>query len=132
MSFDVFVQDIPASAKSVDEIREDFVPKPIGTRSAVVASISKVAPEVKFSSPEWGTIDGDGYRLDVNLGLNDPVTTFAFHLYGGEEGLFIIADILGELGARALAPGTESGLFELDRTTEAFLRWREYRNKLTT
>ena len=41
MSFDIFVQDIPAPAKSVDEIPEDFVPKPIGARSAVVASISK-------------------------------------------------------------------------------------------
>jgi hypothetical protein len=130
MSFDIFVQDIPAAAKSVDEIPEDFVPKPIGTRSAVVLAISKVAPEIKFSSPEWGTIEGDDYSIDVNLGLNDPVTAFAFHLYGGEGGLLIIADILDELGARAFAPGTESGLFEIDRTTEAFLRWQEYRNKL--
>ena len=130
MSFDIFVQDIPGAAKSVDEIPEDFVPKPIGARSAVIASISKVAPEIKFSSPEWGTIDGDGYRIDVNLGLNDPVTTFALHLYGGKGGLFITADILDELGARAFAPGTESGLFELDRTTEVFLRWRQYRDQV--
>ena len=130
MSFDIFVQDIPVAAKSVDEIPEDFVPKPIGARSAVVASISKVAPEVNFSSPGWGTIDGNGYRIDVNLGLSDPLTTFALHLYGGEGGLFIIADILDELGARAFAPGTESGLFELDRTTDAYLRWREYRNQI--
>lgn len=129
MSFDIFVQDIPAAAKSVDEIPDDFVPKPIGARSAVVASISKVAPEVRFSNPEWRTIDSDDYRIDVNLGLNDPITTFAFHLYGGKEGLFIIADILDELGTRAFAPGTKSGLFDLDRTTEAFLRWREYHNK---
>ena len=74
----------------------------------MVASISKVAPEVRFSNPEWGTIDGDDYRIDVNLGLNDPITTFAFHLYGGKEGLFIIADILDELGTRAFAPGTKS------------------------
>ena len=81
MSFDIFVQDIPAAAKSVDEIPADFVPKPIGTRTAVVASLSKVAPKVNFSSPAWGTIDGDGYQIEINLGLDDPVTTFAFHLY---------------------------------------------------
>lgn len=130
MSFDIFVQDIPAAAKSVDEIPEDFVPKPIGARSAVVASISEVAPEVKFSSPEWGTIDGEGYSIEVNLGLDDPVTGFACHLYGDERGLFLIAAILDELGVRAFAPGTESGLFEVDRTSEAFLRWREYRNQV--
>jgi len=130
MSFDIFVQDIPAAVKSVDEIPEDFVPKPIAARSAVVAAISKVAPEVKFYSPEWGTIDGDSYRIDVNLGLNDPVTAFAFHLHGGEGGLFLVADILNELGLRAFAPGTESGLFEVDRTSEAFLWWQQYRNQV--
>jgi hypothetical protein len=53
MSFDIFVQDIPAAVKSVGEIPEDVVPKPVAARSAVVAAISKVAPEVKFYSPEW-------------------------------------------------------------------------------
>ena len=130
MSFDIFVQDIPAAAKNVHDIPADFVPKPIGARSVVVASIRKVAPGVRFSSPEWGTIDGDGYSIEVNLGLDDPVTGFTFHLYGGEVGLFLVADILDELGVRAFTSGTDSGLFEVDRTSEGFLQWQKYRNQV--
>jgi hypothetical protein len=55
---------------------------------------------------------------------------FAFHLRGGEEGLFVVAEILAALGVRAFAPGTESGLFELDRASEAFLRWRACRDQV--
>jgi hypothetical protein len=130
MSFDVFVQDIPASAKSTDDIPDDFVPKPIGARSTVVAAIRKVAPEVKFADPAWATIDGDDYSIELNLGHEDPVTAFAFHVRGGEDGLFLVADILTELDLRAFAPGTESGLFELDRSREAFLRWRDFRGRV--
>src|SRR5262249_1698501 len=130
MSFDIFVQDIPAEAQSADEIPEDFEPKPIGSRDAVLAAIRRVAPEVNFASPEWGTYDGDGCSLEVGLGLDDPMNGFAFHLRGNEEGLFLVADILNELGVRAFAPGTESGLFEVDRASEAFLRWRQYRHHI--
>lgn len=130
MSFDVFVQDIPASAKSRDDIPDDFEPKPIGARSTVIAAIRKVAPEVKFADPAWGTIDGDSYSIEVNVGLEDPVTSFAFYVREGEDALFLVADILAELGVRAFAPGTESGLFELHRSREAFVRWREFRDRV--
>src|SRR5262245_49261749 len=107
MSFDIFVQDIPSDIEAVDDIPDDFNPKPIGTRSSVLAAIQKVAPEVKFKGPEWGTIEAEGYSIEINLRMEDPVMSFAFHLRGDEGGLFLVADILGELGVRAFAPGTE-------------------------
>ncbi len=128
MSFDVFVQDIPPDAREVGDIPDGFVPKPIGARSAVVTAIQKVAPEVEFRTPECGTIEGDGYSIEVNLGLDDPVTGFALHVRGSQDALFIVADVLSELGVRAFAPGTESGLFEVNRSSAAFLRWRAYRD----
>lgn len=39
MSVDIFVRDIPAVAKGVDEIPEDFQPQPIGRREWVLAAI---------------------------------------------------------------------------------------------
>jgi hypothetical protein len=130
VSLDIFVQDIPADISSVEDIPDDFSPKPIGTRSRVLAAIEKVAPEVKFGSPEWGTIEAKGYSIEVNLSVDDPVMGFAFHLHGGEDGLFLVADILTELGLRAFAPGTESGLFAVDRAGEAFSRWRAHRDRV--
>jgi len=130
MSFDIFVQDIPANAKGAEDIPDDFRPQPIGPRRALVAAIRKVAPEVKFATPEWGTIDADDYSVEINIGLHDPVMSFAFHVRGSERGMFLVAEILAELGARAFAPGTESGFFEVDRGAEAFLRWQAFRDRV--
>ena len=130
MSYDIFVQDIPAGAKSVSEIPDDFAPQPIGPRSEIVAAIRRAAPEVDFTQPDWGRIDTDAYSIEINLSLDDPVLSFAFHVRGDERAMFQVADILAELGARALAPDTESGLFDVDQGTDAFLRWRAYRDRV--
>jgi len=131
MSFDIFVQDIPVNAKSVRDIPDDFRPQPLGARSEVLAAIRNAAPEVKFVRPDWGSIEGNGFSIEVNLGPDDPVINFAFHLRGGDGGLFLVADILAALGVRAFAPGTESGLFEVDRMGEAFLRWKSNHDRVT-
>jgi hypothetical protein len=83
---------------------------------------------VDFTRPDWGTIDAGDYSIEIDIGLDDPVMRFAFHLRGGERGLFQVADILAALGVRAFAPNTESGLF--DRVSEAFSQWRSYRDRI--
>jgi hypothetical protein len=130
VSLDIFVQDIPAGVENVEEIPEDLVPQPIGARSAIIVGILRAAPEVDFTRPDWGTIEAEDYSIEINIGVEDPVTGFAFHLRGGQRGLFQVADILEELDVRAFAPESESGLFEVDRGSEAFARWRSYRDRV--
>lgn len=131
MSFDIFVQDIPAEIKAVEDIPDDFRPRSIGHRNDIVQVIQKVAPEVRFATPDWGTIDGETFSIEINLSMEDPVQGFTFHLRGGEHGLFLVADILAALDLRAFAPGTESGLFEMPQAGEALSRWRAYRDRVT-
>jgi hypothetical protein len=130
MSFDVFVQDLPPSARSVAEIPGDFQPQPLGKRSLIIEAIKHVVPSANFSDPTWGTIDGKGYSIEINMGAADPVRSFAFHLRGGQEALFVVAEILAELRLRALAPGTESGFFDLGELQPAYARWKAYRNQM--
>jgi hypothetical protein len=130
MSFDVFVQDLPRDARVVDDIPSDFVPQPIGQRADILAGILRAAPHADFSRPDWGNIDGPGYSIEVNLDLEDPVQSFAFHVRGGQEALLVIADILAELWLRAIAPGTESGFFDLSELGVAFSAWQRYRRQV--
>jgi hypothetical protein len=130
MSFDVFVQDLPPSARSVEEIPGDFQPQPLGKRSVLIKAIKRVVPSANFSDPTWGTIDGEGYSIEINIGEEDLVSCFAFHIRGGQEALFVVADILAELRLRALAPGTESGFFDLGELASAYARWKAYRNQV--
>jgi hypothetical protein len=132
MSYDIFVQDIPTSAHCVDDIPSNFRPQPIGRRSEIIAVITAVAPEADFSDPSWGVIEGAGWSIELNLGQADEVPGFAFHLRGGgDEPLAIVAEILKRLNLRAIAPGTETGLFKpLPNASEAFWKWQQYRDQV--
>ncbi len=131
MSYDIFVQDIPSSVQCVEDVPEDFCPESVGRRSEIAAVITAVAPEVDFSDPSWGIIEGGGWSIEVSLGQEEEVLGFAFHLRGsGEEPLSVIAEILRRLKLRAFAPGSDTGLFEPGPDVSgAFQKWQRYRDQ---
>jgi hypothetical protein len=51
VSFDVFVQDLPADARTVADIPYDFAPQPLGRRADILAGILRAAPAVAFTDP---------------------------------------------------------------------------------
>lgn len=112
MSFDVFVQDLPPDARTAADIPDDFAPRPIGRRADIVAGIRRAAPHADFTDSTWGRIDGPEYSIEVNIGPGEVLDGFAFHIRGGDAALVVVADILRELGLRAIAPCTESGILE--------------------
>jgi hypothetical protein len=134
MSWDIFVQDIPEDIKQISDMHEkysNFKPRPISTRSEIIRKIKNVVPEVDFSSPSWGIIDGAGFSIEVNMGDQEECLGFAFHVRGGDAAAFVICDILESLSLRAFDPSSETGLFEIGPDAVASLqRWRQYRNKV--
>ena len=134
MSWDIFVQEIPEDVKQISDMHEKyskFKPSPIGMRSEIIKKIKKVVPEANFSDPSWGTIDGDGFSIEVNMGDKEECNGFAFHVRGGEAAAFVICDILEKLGLRALDPNSETGLFEIGPDAiNSLHQWRQYRNKV--
>jgi hypothetical protein len=115
MSIDIFFQDLPAGIDDAMEIPSDFLPGPIGSRAAVVEAITAAAP-VDFRDPNWGRLDGNGYSIEVSLGPEDPVLSFAFHVRGPDlrEVDLIVADILAGLGIRALDGRREAVIVDAD------------------
>jgi len=130
MSWDIFVQDIPPSARRTEDIPHDFDPAPLGVRADIIRSICEVVPSANFEDPAWGTIDGPDFSIEVNLGNEPVVDGFAFHVRGSGDAVAVISDILEHLGVRALDPGSESGLFEPRAARESFERWRTYRDQI--
>jgi hypothetical protein len=129
MSWDLFVNNIPREFASVSEIPEGFVQRSLGSRRQIVDKICAVVPNADFSDPSWGLIDGDGYSIEVNIGKDDPVTGFAFHIRGGDNAVYVVADILDYLGLRAFDPQSDSGFFSLKDGPASLQKWRAYRNK---
>jgi len=131
LSWDIFVQDLPADARNVADIPDDFAPRPLMPRQALIDRITEVVPGADFTDPAWGKIDGPDFSIEVNIGEGDPVEGFAFHVRGGDQAAGIVADVLGHLGLRALDMGRDDGgFFDPDDAVENLRRWRAYRDQV--
>lgn len=83
MSWDIFVQDIPADARSVGDIPNDFSPLPIGPVSRILDAIRAAAPFADFSDPTWIRLDRPGVSMEISVQNEEPIRGFAFHIRGG-------------------------------------------------
>ena len=130
MSWDLFVQEIPATAMGIDEIPEHFAPGPIGRRSAVLDVIGDVAPFADRSDASWVRIEGPTFSVEVDLGTDEELKSFALHVRGADESIGFVAEILGRLGLRALDPGSETGIFDPTSAAASLAAWRAYRSQV--
>jgi hypothetical protein len=127
MSWDVFVQDLPPAARATDDIPDGFRPGPLAIRDRdeIIQLICEVAPGANFRDPSWGIIEGPGFSIEVNLGDQDVLDNFAFHVEGhSEEAPDLICRILNRLGMRAVADDTNA-ILPGPEALEAFRRWRD-------
>jgi hypothetical protein len=132
MSWDIFVQDLPAGISSVADIPDCFEPEPIGQRSEIITKLSELYPECNFADPSWGTLELPGCSIEFNLGPDDILDGFAMHVRGDERSPVVVGHIIVGLGVRALDPASASGLFETDPIlgSESFARWKNYRSQV--
>ncbi len=132
MSWDIIVQDLPRDAKTVADIPEDFEPQPLMPRHELIARILDVVPGADFSDPTWGLVEGTDYSIEVSIGDEDPVISFAFHVRGGDMVVGVVAAILDHLGLRAIDPGQGedgTGFFDPSLATESLQQWRAFRDR---
>ena len=127
MSWDIFVQDIPAEAQSVADIPADFSPQPIGSPARILDALRAVAPFADFSDPTWVRIDAPAACMEVNIGADDPVGCFAFHIRGGSGSVGIVAEVLQRLRLRAFDTASDTGTFDSSCAAESLHRWQQYR-----
>lgn len=116
MSRDIFVQDLPSDIDTVEDIPDGWMPQPLpfdadGVRAAVLA----LAPDADFSDPSWGHVVLPGADIEVNIGDEEPLQSFALHVRSADEAAVreFVGPLLQRLGVRAIdgegAPAT--GIF---------------------
>ena len=80
MSRDIFVQDIPEFAASVEEIPDDWMAEPLRfTPADIIESVKAHASHVDESDPSWLHIADAGIDIELNLDNETPFMSFAFH-----------------------------------------------------
>lgn len=127
MSWDIFVMDLPSDAETIEAIPADFVSRPLGPRADIIAAILRVVPYANFTDPAWGQIDAPTFSIEVNLGDDELVDSFALHVRGSKEAVACVVAILAALGVRAV-DASSGDFFDRETALESFERWRSYRD----
>lgn len=114
MSRDIFVQDIPDGVRNVDEIPDDWMPRPLPfDHAAVVDAVLALAPGADLSDPAWMQVTVPGVDVEVSCGTETPLQSFALHVRASDHvaANAFIGALLTRLGARAFDPESETGIF---------------------
>ncbi|MFG1624609.1 class F sortase [Kribbella sp. NPDC049227] len=83
VSRDIFVQDIPADIRSVEEIPDSWRPSPLPFgRAEVVAAVRELVPSADFSDATWGRVEIPGAHLGGARG-SAVITGHTVHNGGG-------------------------------------------------
>jgi len=130
MSWDIFAVNVPLVFESIEEIPPDFKPKPLGSRSAVIARIKRIVPTANFSDPSSGLIEKDGWSIELNMGDGEICEDFAFHVRGdGDEAVEVVARILDGLGIRGFNPQAGRFFVAGPSAIASFNEWRAFRDR---
>jgi hypothetical protein len=82
MGWDVLFQDLPAGVRTIAEVPEDFRPKMLGRRHELLRRIARALPEVDFSDPAWGVLDGSDFSVEINIGASAVTDAIMLHVHG--------------------------------------------------
>ena len=130
MSWDIYAFDIPDEFTSVQAIPKDFKPASLGSRAELISKIIEVAPTADFSDPAWGTLDGDGWAIEISLSQEEDSTGFAFHVRGGDGAVGAVGAILDHLRIRAVDAQTGDFFTAGPEALKSFQQWRAYRDQI--
>ena len=116
VSRDIFVQDIPAAAASVEDIPDDWKPNPLPfLAERVVAEVRTLHPSVDASDPHLLDVALAGGSVEVAIPDERPLMSFALHIRTADPSAAddFVGDLLEQLGVRAFDPegAPRSGIF---------------------
>jgi hypothetical protein len=129
VSWDVLFQDLPTGVKSLDDIPDDFKPKPLGPREHVVDRLLAEVPGIDFSDASWGTFEGEGFSVEFNMGTGSVTKSVMLHVRGGDAALAVVRAVADALGVPAI-DCSQGELIDLasPEAAEGFRAWRAYRD----
>ena len=126
MSWDVFIQDLPPDARSVNDIPDDFEPRPLGSRGEIISRISERFPDADFSDPSWGRLYRGGYSVDISFGDDGgAVHGVTLHVRGADDAIPAVVSLIDTIGGKALDSWTGE-FFDQAVALHSLRRWRAY------
>jgi hypothetical protein len=129
MSWDIYIQNFPTTAKRVADIPDNFQPRSLGQRGELIAQIREVVPRADFSNPDWGVFDGDGFSIEFAMGSDEVCRSITLLVRGGGSPAPLIGALLDRLQLRGIDCQT-SEFFDVEAARASFGSWQRYRDQI--
>jgi hypothetical protein len=130
MSWDLFIQSIPAKYTRRAAIPEGFTPKPLGAQAKVIKAIRAVLPGILFEHG-FAAVESKHGTVEIDIGHEDPVACVALSCRGNEGILPLVRALVKALGGRAFDTSSDSGIFDPDAAAMSLGTANAHRNKAT-
>lgn len=128
MSWDLFVQNW-GSFNSLEDIPDDYEPKPIGKRSEIISKIMNAEPTVTFVDATFGTMENEHFSIEFSLGEEEELYSFTMHVSGSEMAVSCVGNILSALELKA-TDGSTPNFFDIEDAKLGLAKWEAYRNQI--
>lgn len=128
MSWDLFIQSIPAKYTSMAAIPEGFAPKPLGSQAKVIKTIRTVLPGILFEHG-FAAVESKHGTVEIDIGHDDPVPCVALSSRGNEGILPLVRALVDALGGRAFDTSSDTGIFDPDAAALSLGTANAYRSK---
>ncbi|MGD9127150.1 MAG: hypothetical protein PVH19_07195 [Planctomycetia bacterium] len=93
MSWDVLLFNFEGDPPNFEEVPDDFRPPSMGDAQAVREAIDKVVPNVDWSDPAWGIVEGNGWSIEFNHQENGDTDQVMLHVRGGGNPITTIVNL---------------------------------------
>lgn len=130
MSWDLFIQSIPAKYTRMAAIPEGFTPKPLGAQAKVIKAIRAVLPGILFEHG-FAAVESKHGTVEIDIGHEDPVACVALSCRGNEGILPLVRALVKALGGRAFDTSSDTGIFDPDAAAMSLGTANAHRNKAT-
>ncbi|MFG0285999.1 MAG: hypothetical protein ACF8R7_16400 [Phycisphaerales bacterium JB039] len=129
MSWDLFLQQLPAGITSIEDIPDDFRPGPIGTRREVEQLFRESFPGVTFDEPGFWNFRCDDGSIQMFLDESDPIGSIMLACRGG-PGICRYIEALAQRWGHPIIDVQPKGglLFPGQSCEESLERWSDYRD----
>ena len=130
MSWDVLILNLPPGTTVLEDV-PDSTDVSLGPLSQVLDRLrASLGGDIDLTDPTWGTMEGEAFSIEFNIGDKDPCESIMLHVRGDDSAVEPIRVLCESTRWRAFDT-TTGELMEFESGTQPGLRqWRAFRDRV--
>ncbi len=131
MSWDVLVYACDSPPESMGDLPDDWQPPHLGSVDEVRGRIADSLPDVDWSSPDWGTLKGDGFSFEFSLASKASLLDcFMVHVRGGGDAVRCLSKLAADNNWFLFDLSEGEWIHLMEDPNAGWDAWQSYRDRV--